>query len=100
MRIIFWIVVSVVSAFVLSCQNNNEPNYSIVPHIENRDFKFIQGSIYYNKPDTMKLKFYLRDGDFDLGLNNTNDSAPFNSMFVLNKLTGQLIPVNGIPTDH
>jgi|GEM_PF-4645443 len=85
-------------AFILSCQNNKEPNYPVTPYVEFQDLKYSSGN--NNQPDTLKLKLYLRDGDFDLGLDYTDSLPPFNTLFVLNKLTGELIPVNDIPTDH
>lgn len=103
MRIAFWTVFSVVFAFILSCQNNKEPNYPIIPYVEFRELKYILGinnsSVY--EPDTVRLKFYLRDGDFDLGLDRFNTQAPYNPITVLNKLTGQFIPLAyGITADH
>jgi hypothetical protein len=90
-------ILTVGFAFLLSCENKNTQDFPVIPYVEFRDLKFTPGSTV---PDTLKLSFYLRDGDFDLGLYNTNTLPPFNSIFVLNKITGQLIPVNEVPADR
>jgi hypothetical protein len=51
-------------------------------------------------PDTLKLKFYLRDGDFDLGLGPNDINPPYNLFYFLDKASGELIPGNEIPADY
>ncbi|MGC4023667.1 MAG: hypothetical protein QM734_17770 [Cyclobacteriaceae bacterium] len=83
-------------AAIFSCnKSNTEPNYSIIPYIELRDFHYIKGDVY----DTMKLTFYLRDGDFDLGLNPLDTAPPFNSFYFLDKTNGELIPDDAFSAD-
>jgi len=90
----------VIVGFILSCQKSPEPNYSIIPYIEFRDFEFIPGNVSSLIPDTLKLKFYLRDGDFDLGLGPNDINPPYNLFYFLDKASGELIPGNEIPADY
>jgi hypothetical protein len=99
MRKSFGFILPLAFAFILSCQSNGtEPNYSIIPYVEFRDLKLGQGGSA--QPDTLTLKFYLRDGDFDLGRDYGDTIPPFNPIFVINKVNGQFIPVTSMPADH
>lgn len=102
MRITSWISFLGILVFALGCENKNlaPEDYPIIPYVEFRDLKFIAGNINNSIADTLRLKFYLRDGDSDLGLDSDNSSPPYNVLYVLNRTNGQLIAVNDIPKDH
>ncbi|HTH56390.1 MAG TPA: hypothetical protein VL728_10125 [Cyclobacteriaceae bacterium] len=45
------------------------------------------------------MKFYLTDGDLDLGLGVADTLPPFNHAFVYNKRSGEFVPANSVPKD-
>ncbi len=80
----------------ISCKKKDDaPDFPIEPYIEFRDFQFIQGQRTSNTPnpaDTVKVSFYFRDGDFDLGLSYLDVNAPYNSKFYFLETNGSPIP--------
>jgi hypothetical protein len=56
------------SLLLSKCSEDENPNYPIEPYIEFRSIQFIETPAIID-PDTIKLIFYFRDGDDDIGLN-------------------------------
>jgi hypothetical protein len=55
-------------AALISCSGNDEPNLSTTPFIEFVDLKFVDNA-GPSGLDSLKLSFFITDGDFDLGVN-------------------------------
>ncbi len=100
MKKIIGLLSCVIIAFILSCQNSSEPNYSIIPYIQLKDFKFVKGDVSKVIADTFKLTFFLRDGDFDLGIRPSDTLAQFTTPFYYNKKLNKFIPSYEIPQNH
>lgn len=72
---------------LINCKED-EPNYPVEPYIEFRDIEVKR----VENIDSIILKFYIRDGDFDLGLNFTDIDSPYHKNWYYNKVEGKLIP--------
>lgn len=71
----------------ISCKKEDGPDFQIEPYIEFRDITFVD-PFDYRFPDTLKVTFYFRDGDFDLGLSPSEVNEPYNKKFYFLKSDG------------
>ncbi|MBN8650247.1 MAG: hypothetical protein J0L67_02405 [Cytophagales bacterium] len=72
---------------IINCKED-EPIYPIEPYIEFRDIEVKRE----NSMDSVIVKFYVRDGDFDLGLTINDIESPYHYAWYYNKVEDKLIP--------
>lgn len=74
----YWFLFGLVF-FSISCDSDeSEPAYPAVPFIESSQLDFVPGALTgQSRTDTIKLTFKFRDGDFDLGLMQTDIDSPY-----------------------
>ena len=77
----------VILGFVISCKED-EKVFPIEPYIEFRNLEF-KDVTDPSRVDTLRLEFYFRDGDSDLGLDPTETKEPFNPKDYYSKSTGK-----------
>ena len=67
------------SLLLSKCSEDENPNYPNEPYIEFRSIQFIETPDIID-PDTIKLIFYFRDGDDDIGLSGSleHNNFPYN----------------------
>lgn len=75
---------------VMTNCKDDEPSYPIEPYIEFRDIEAKRE----NSIDSVIVKFYIRDGDFDLGLTITDIDSPYHSRWYFDKAERNLVPGN------
>lgn len=84
-------------SFLLSkCSEEETPNYPIEPYIEFRSIKFTE-TPDVTEPDEIALTFYYRDGDSNLGLDQSLEyqSDPFHHAYFFRKIDG-----SPVTSDH
>lgn len=69
--------ISILLSSILLTQCDSEENFPVEPYIEFRSLSFVETE-NPTIPDTLKLSFYFRDGDFDLGIDPNEIDPPFN----------------------
>lgn len=85
------ILYALVLTLSISCKKKDDgPNFPLEPYIEFRDITFIHGQP--SVTDTLKVSFYFRDGDFDLGLNESELNDPYNRKFYFLRSNGAPVP--------
>ena len=79
-------------SLTISCKDDGPDS---PPYIEFQDITFIDAQPSPSNPDpadTLKVSFYFRDDDFDLGLDPSELNAPFNRRFYFSKSDGAPVP--------
>jgi hypothetical protein len=78
--------------FVMMNCKEDEPVYPVEPYIEFKDMQVKEeGGL-----DSVIMKFYIRDGDFDLGLSEEELGYPYHWLWYFDKDQSKLIAVNQI----
>jgi hypothetical protein len=75
-----------VFALAFSCKKDDEKVFPIEPYIEFKSLKFGKGIV--GNWDSLNVEFYFRDGDADLGLDESY-KEPYNYRNYFFKLTGK-----------
>lgn len=88
LRSIFYCCASIV--ILLSCEN--EPNYPVQPYIEIKSLEF-RDSPKESGTDSLILTFKYRDGDQDLGLEDSDWSDPYHARNYYLASNGKVTPV-------